>query len=171
LTRAVGKHYDLALYELTESLLAGRLQMHVEHFVAGELKGNGIVRPSWWRSELALEIVEGRVVVLPLKAFVPGEFKYTLREFDVRLLWPPGGAEPVRDVAGYQAQRAQEVLKGKWPPCGAPPVGMSYKEVHGVVDEGCAVDNKNRGLRTPSPDVVTRLVKANRKAAANAARR
>ena len=75
------------------------------------------------------------------------------------------------DAAGHQAQRAQEILKRRWPPYGAPPVGMSYKKAHSVVDDDCAADNKNQGLRTPSIDVVSRLVKTNREEAAKAALR
>ena len=88
LTRTTGKRADLAVYELTESLLAGRLSATAHHFVGGVLEGVGVVPATFWRDHLALHVVNGRAEVRPLRALDEGEYQYTLSSRDVGLLWP-----------------------------------------------------------------------------------
>jgi hypothetical protein len=95
LTRVIiGNHEDRAIYELTESLLAGRLRMSVRHVVDGALKSKGIVPAIFWRGDLVLRITkEGRAEVMPLKSLDPGEYEYTLSARDIRMLWPAQDAK------------------------------------------------------------------------------
>ena len=86
LTRDIGKQDDLAIYQLTESLLAGRLRMSAKRFVDGVLNSAGVVPTTFWRDHLTLEIVEGRAEVRPLKALERGDYHYTLSPRDVRHL-------------------------------------------------------------------------------------
>jgi hypothetical protein len=108
LTRVVGLQDNLAIYELTEALLAGRLAATGRHFVDGRLSGQGEVKPFFWRADLTLEIAEGRARVLPLKALESGEYEYLLPAKTVRMLWPLGSApskeQPRRSGAGRKPE-------------------------------------------------------------------
>lgn len=121
LTRVIGRQDDLAIYELTEGLLAGRLQMKVEHFVDGTLKGTGVVPASWWRGQLVLHAAEGQIEVRPLVALESGEYQYAL--LGVELLWPrPATGTTVNNAKSTKTwvvaeverlKTAGEIRKGK----------------------------------------------------------
>jgi hypothetical protein len=107
LTRVISKQDDLAIYELTESLLAGRLRMTAGHFVDGALKSEGIVRATFWR-DLTLHVTEGKAEVRPLRAALePGEYHYTLSARDVRMLWP---APPSVGTAAFEPRDIKKWL-------------------------------------------------------------
>jgi hypothetical protein len=86
--RVTGKSAAEALYMLLEGLLAGKLSATTRHFVDGVMVGIGVVPPVFWRDTLALHVVEGRAVVLPLRALQRGDYDYTLPASDVRRVWP-----------------------------------------------------------------------------------
>jgi hypothetical protein len=92
LARAIGMQDGVAIYELTDKLLAERLRMNVKRFVDGALRSEGFVPATFWRDHLALHVVEGRAEVRPLKALEQGEYEYSLSARDVRLIW----GEPTR---------------------------------------------------------------------------
>jgi hypothetical protein len=108
LTRVAGLQDNLAIYELTEALLAGRLAATCRHFVDGRLSGQGEVKPYFWRADLTLEVAEGRARVLPLRALESGEYGYRLPAKTVRMLWPSGFApskeQPGRSGAGRKPE-------------------------------------------------------------------
>lgn len=87
LARVIGMQDGLAIYELTDKLLAGRLQMNVKRFVDCVLISAGVVPARLWRDYLALVVVDGRADVGPLKSLAPGKYEYSLSSRDVRLIW------------------------------------------------------------------------------------
>jgi hypothetical protein len=93
LTRVIGKQDDLAIYELTERLLAGQLRINVGHFVDGRLSSTGTVPATFWRDHLTLHVAEGRAEVRPFRALERGEYRYTLSSRDVRMLWSTQNAD------------------------------------------------------------------------------
>jgi hypothetical protein len=112
LTRAKRKPSDEAIYELTQSLLAGKLRACVSHFVDGTLKTSGMVAATYWRN-LALNVVEGRAVVAPLYfGLDPGSYRYTVSASDVRELWPTEKLS-TKELLDKETQR-REALGERW---------------------------------------------------------
>jgi hypothetical protein len=108
LTRVVGIQDNLAIYELTEAFLAGRLAATCRHFVDGKLSGQGVVRSDFWRDYLALELAEGQARVKPLKALELGEYEYLLPLRIVRILWPSGSVPSKEQPRHSRAGRKSE---------------------------------------------------------------
>jgi hypothetical protein len=98
-TRDIGLQGDLALYQMQESILAGRLPVKVTHTLDGAVQGESksTVKPSFWRRYFVLDVIEGRARVVPIGALVAGEFVYTVAERDVRRLWPPTALLPAAE--------------------------------------------------------------------------
>jgi hypothetical protein len=88
LTRNVGLQDLLALYQLEENILAGRLPARCD--------GN-VIRPSFWRDNLGLELVEGRAEVVARRAFekLIHAYRFTVTDKDVGGLWRPANPSPV----------------------------------------------------------------------------
>jgi hypothetical protein len=107
LTRVIGKQDNLAIYELTENLLAGRLRINAEHFADGRLRGAGTVPATFWRDHLTLHVVEGRAEVRPLRALERGENHYTLSARDIRVLWP---APPSAGTSAFEPRDIKKWL-------------------------------------------------------------
>jgi hypothetical protein len=97
LTRVVGLQDSLAIYELTEALLRGRLAAECRHSRDGRLLGQGLVKADFWRDHLTLELAKGRARVRTLKALEPGEYEYLLPSQTVRMLWGPPGSVPNKE--------------------------------------------------------------------------
>ena len=77
---------------------------------------------------------------------------------------------PEENLSGYQSKRTEKFLIGKWPPFGVPPDNMTVKAVRAELDKDLASENRNKGLRTPGWDTVSRCIERAKKKAKAAAR-
>lgn len=104
LTRKIGWQGDRAIYELTEALLAGRINITAD--------GNRIPA-DFWRDHLALHVVEGRAEVRAIRALDRDKYQYRLPAKEVQRLvesnsatksWRrPPGPKPKYDWKGFTA--------------------------------------------------------------------
>jgi hypothetical protein len=127
----------MAIHELTETLLADRLPMKVRHFLGGKLLGEGIVKPSFLRSELTLDFVEGKARVRPARAALdPGEYEYLLPAQTVRMLWPAKrsrAAQTADRSRGWKSRCLKECLLECYPPNGKLPQDKPQKAIESEV--------------------------------------